>query len=100
MSGRVIASIAAGDVEDGDSVVVADSVRVVRMGGCVYAFSNVCTHRKSNLGKIRGEKVECPLHGALFDVKTGEVLRGPAVVPLRCHRVEESDGQIRVMEDE
>jgi 3-phenylpropionate/trans-cinnamate dioxygenase ferredoxin subunit len=50
----------------------------------VYAVENVCSHDGETLagGELDGYAVECPRHGALFDVRDGRVLRGPATAPI------------------
>ena len=53
-------------------------------GGTIYAIEDVCTHDGGPLeqGTLEGECIVCPRHGATFDVKTGDVVTLPAVVPL------------------
>jgi 3-phenylpropionate/trans-cinnamate dioxygenase ferredoxin subunit len=41
-------------------------------------------------------QVECPLHGSAFDLRTGEPVTLPAVEPVRVHRVDTSNGLLRV----
>lgn len=54
-----------------------------------YAIDDVCTHDGGPLGEgeLFGDLVECPRHGARFDVKTGRVRALPAVVPVRTYEV-------------
>ena len=49
-----------------------------------YAVSAWCSHQKSSLvhGDICNHEIECPLHGARFDLKTGRHLSLPAVRPI------------------
>ena len=60
--------------------------------GVYYALSDICGHRNAPLsrGKLRGYLIECPLHFAQFDVRTGELAEGPvsAAVPIYAVRVE------------
>lgn len=60
--------------------------------GTYYALSDVCGHRNAPLsrGKLRGHLIECPLHFAQFDVRTGELVNGPVstAVPIYEVRVE------------
>ena len=46
----------------------------------VFVFSDCCTHEEASLaeGYVDGFFVECPRHGATFDVRTGKVLALPA----------------------
>ncbi len=67
----------------------------------VRALDDVCTHAyaKMSEGRLRGNRVVCPLHGASFDVQDGRVLAGPATRPLATHRVRIVDGMIEVALD-
>jgi len=51
----------------------------------IYAIEDVCTHDDGPVaeGPIEGGVIECPRHGAKFDIKTGAVLCMPAVTPIR-----------------
>ena len=55
----------------------------------VYCVENRCTHADAPLekGELEGTRIECPRHGARFDIRTGAVLRMPAAVPLRTFPV-------------
>lgn len=70
-------------------------VCVVRFDEDVYAVSDVCTHEEAYLseGFVEGCTIECPRHGAVFDLKTGEVLALPATEDLPTYpvRVEGDD---------
>ncbi|HVE90900.1 MAG TPA: non-heme iron oxygenase ferredoxin subunit [Actinomycetota bacterium] len=70
-------------------------VAVVRVRDEVFAVSDVCTHEDTSLaeGFVEGYALECPLHGASFDVRTGEVLALPATrnLPTYPVRVEGDD---------
>ena len=52
-----------------------------------YATSNICSHAFARLsdGFIDGGCVECPIHQAQFDIKTGAVLAGPAEAPIATY---------------
>jgi 3-phenylpropionate/trans-cinnamate dioxygenase ferredoxin subunit len=78
---------------DGTAVVV-----VLTDDGC-YAVEAECPHAGGPLdaGRLVGSHgLECPLHGAVFDVRNGEVLRGPARRPLRCYAIEATDAIVRI----
>ena len=55
-------------------------IALFNLGGTLYAIDNVCTHAGGPLaeGTVEGEQVECPWHGARFNVKTGAALAPPA----------------------
>ena len=64
-------------------------VLLANVGGTIYACDNACTHAFASLagGDLDGEQVECPLHGSVFNVTTGEVLDPPADEGLRVFQV-------------
>ena len=66
--------------------VVADGVEILicNVDGHLFAIEDVCTHDGGPLdqGTLEGDCVVCPRHGATFDVRTGDALTLPAVVPL------------------
>ncbi len=64
-----------------------DEVCVVKVQGEVYAFQNRCTHAEfpmSDGEMVDDFVIECGLHGAQFDVRTGKVLELPATEDLPC----------------
>ena len=71
---------------DGERIVIA------HVGDTYHAFGDKCGHRNAPLsrGKLAGFIVECPLHYAQFDVRTGKLIDGPisADVPSYEARVE------------
>ena len=64
-------------------------VALCNVAGTFYAVEDLCTHDDGPLGEVtlRGDVVECPRHGARFDVKTGRAVRMPAVVAVRTFPV-------------
>lgn len=58
-----------------------EKVCVVNVEGRFYAIGNVCTHVGGPLaqGKLDGYEVQCPWHGSKFDIRTGKVVRPPAM---------------------
>ena len=76
---------AAADIPEGEVRVVtcADgrSLAVSNIGGDLHAIDNVCTHDEGPLGegRLRGDRIICPRHGAAFDARTGRALTFPAV---------------------
>ncbi len=65
---------------------------LANVDGDFFALRDVCGHRSAPLsrGKLQGFLIECPLHFAQFDVRTGELVEGPvsAAVPVYEVRVE------------
>lgn len=73
-------------------------IALYNVGGEFFATTNVCTHDEAYLsdGELFGHVVECPLHGARFDVRSGKVLSLPAVYPLKTYEVRVADGKVQV----
>jgi 3-phenylpropionate/trans-cinnamate dioxygenase ferredoxin subunit len=70
-------------------VVNGSELLLCNVGGNLYAIEDVCTHDGGPLdqGQLEGETVVCPRHGATFDVRTGDALTLPAVVPVMTYPV-------------
>lgn len=68
-------------------VVAGREVVVCRTRDGLYALDNTCTHAEARMceGSLKGTRIVCPLHGAAFDVKTGNVLSGPATSSLSSY---------------
>ncbi|MGX1883989.1 Rieske (2Fe-2S) protein [Streptomyces sp. NPDC055287] len=62
--------------------------------GKYKAFSAQCTHAGCVLDKVEKGEGNCPCHGSRFDVTTGEVLQGPATVPLPAIPVTVEGGKL------
>ena len=55
-------------------------IALYNLGGEFYATDDVCTHAYASMsdGYVEGDQIECPLHGACFEIKTGKALTPPA----------------------
>ena len=64
-------------------------VCVVRSNNEVFAVSDICTHSYAELsdGETKGFTIECWLHGAEFDLRTGEAITLPATEALETFEV-------------
>jgi nitrite reductase/ring-hydroxylating ferredoxin subunit len=60
------------------------------------AFDSKCTHAGVPT-LISGSQLKCPAHGSIFNPESGQVVRGPAVEPLRSYRTIEAGGEIRIV---
>lgn len=80
-------------VEVGDRLAV-----LFKIGGRFYCIDDVCTHDGGPLGEgfLEGDQIECPRHGARFDVKSGKALTLPAVMPVRTYPVQIEGDEIKV----
>ncbi len=76
-------------------------IAVYNVSGTFYATDDVCTHAFALLsdGLLEDCVIECPLHNARFDVRTGAVLASPAECALQCYPVRVNDGVVEVFLD-
>jgi len=83
-------------VYDGDT-----PIAVFNIDGDLYAIEDICTHDGGELtgGVIEGRQVECPRHGARFDITTGEALTPPAYEPTAKFPVKVEDGVVYARDD-
>jgi 3-phenylpropionate/trans-cinnamate dioxygenase ferredoxin subunit len=65
------------------------TICVTRVGNEVFAIDDTCSHSDASLseGEVTDFKIECWLHGAEFDLRTGEALTPPAVAPVKIYSV-------------
>jgi len=82
----------ASDIEPGQARLVevnSKPIAVFNVDGQFFALDNTCTHRGGPLaeGQVSGHEVTCPYHGAIFDVRTGEVVGPPAQRPVARYSV-------------
>lgn len=73
-------------------------VVVREANGAIFALEDRCSHANVRLskGKCSGGELECPAHGARFDVKTGKNLCLPAVTPVKTYNVQINGDEIMV----
>ena len=74
------------------------AIALVKSGGEIFAVDDTCTHEKESLagGFIEEKTIECPRHGAMFDLKTGRALSLPATRDLNSYEVKVENGEIFV----
>ena len=84
------------NVYDGDT-----PIAVFNIDGELYAIEDVCTHDGGELtgGIIEGRQIECPRHGARFDITTGAVLCPPAYEPTAKFPVKVEQGIVYTRDD-
>jgi 3-phenylpropionate/trans-cinnamate dioxygenase ferredoxin component len=69
---------------DGEPILIA------KVDGHLYAIADTCSHAMAYLseGELLDDcRVQCPDHGAIFDLRTGEALALPAVAPVEAYKV-------------
>lgn len=89
------------NLREGESLrVEADGqvMTVVRTEGQLYAVQEFCTHRYGPLseGSIQNCRLECPWHRSQFDLKTGQVVQGPAKESLNSFEVVIRDNRVKI----
>ena len=72
-----------------------------RLDGEIRALDDLCTHEFALMtnGFVDGNVVECPLHQACFDLRSGKCLSGPATTDLRVYPVRVENGRVLVKLD-
>jgi 3-phenylpropionate/trans-cinnamate dioxygenase ferredoxin component len=73
-------------------------IALFNVDGEFFALDNMCTHEEASLaeGEISGHEVTCPLHGAKFDIRSGEVLGPPAYDDVASYTVRVLGGDVEV----
>ena len=89
------------DIEPGGALVVevkGKEIAIFNADGEYFAIDNMCTHEEASLaeGELAGYEVTCPLHGARFDITTGEVLCPPAYDDVACYPVRVTGNDIEI----
>jgi 3-phenylpropionate/trans-cinnamate dioxygenase ferredoxin subunit len=71
---------------------------VFNIAGEYFAIADLCSHDDGPLGDgdLEGYEINCPRHGASFDVRTGKVLSLPAIVDIPAYPIRIVNGQIQI----
>ena len=79
-------------------IVDGKEIAIVNLGGEFYALDDICTHAYASMadGYIEGDCIECPLHGAQFNIKTGKAETPPATEDLKCYEIKIEGSNILV----
>lgn len=67
-----------------------------------YVTDDLCTHGPGSLseGYIEDDVVECDFHNGAFNIRTGEVVAPPCMIPLRTYAVHTVDGKVYIDPDQ
>jgi 3-phenylpropionate/trans-cinnamate dioxygenase ferredoxin subunit len=76
-------------------------IAVFNVDGELYAIEDVCTHDGGDLagGELHGYEIECPRHGARFDLRTGAVRAPPAYEPTAVFPVRVENDSVYTRDD-
>lgn len=74
---------------------------LANVDGDIYALEDRCSHQDYPLsaGELEWDELECPFHGARFNVRNGRAVQLPAITPVRTFPVETRDGHVYVRLD-
>jgi nitrite reductase/ring-hydroxylating ferredoxin subunit len=74
------------------------TVAVFNLEGQFYVTDDNCTHGPGSLseGYIDGDVVECNFHNGQFDIKTGEVVSPPCMVPIKTYKTLLENGRVLI----
>lgn len=77
-------------------------VLIAQFKGDVFAVENLCSHAFARFdeGRLRGFRLMCPLHGACFDIRSGDAMGLPATGPIRSFDVRVENGRVLVGMDD
>jgi nitrite reductase/ring-hydroxylating ferredoxin subunit len=89
------------DLRDNDVIGVVienQHIALYRLDGEIFATSNICSHQFALLsdGFVEDGSIECPLHAAQFDIRTGDLVCGPATTSIASYPVKVEQGQVLV----
>ena len=73
-------------------------ILLCNVAGEFFAVDDICTHEDASLylGCLKGDQVQCSLHGGMFNVKTGEATVEPAEIALKTYPVVVVNGRLHV----
>lgn len=96
-----IAIGSADELKNGERRIVeidGQAIAVFNIAGTFYAIADVCSHDDGPVaeGELSEFEIECPRHGARFDVRTGKVLSFPAIVDIPSYPVKVENGELLV----
>ncbi|HZC57118.1 MAG TPA: non-heme iron oxygenase ferredoxin subunit [Xanthobacteraceae bacterium] len=101
MSAKRIDVCSTGDVAPGSAlkVEIDDLVLAVfNIDGAFYVTDDTCTHGPGSLseGYIEDDVVECNFHNGQFNIRTGEVVSPPCMVPVKTYQVAVVDDKVTI----
>ncbi len=79
------------DVDEGSAIKVEKNgleLAVFNLNGAFYVMDDVCSHGPGSLseGFISGDTIECDFHNGVFNIKTGEIVEPPCMIPQKTYK--------------
>ena len=89
------------ELENGERLIMEIDglpVAVFRIAGEYFAIADLCSHDDGPVaeGELADHEIECPRHGARFDLRSGKALSLPAVVDIPAYPVRIEGGEILI----
>ncbi len=74
------------------------ALAVFNLGGEFFVTDDACTHGPGSLseGEVNGDVVQCNFHGGEFNIRTGEVVSPPCMVPIKTYAATVVDGMVTI----
>ena len=74
------------------------TLAVYNLDGDFYVTDDACTHGPGSLseGFIDGDMIECNFHQGGFNIRTGEVVKPPCMVPVKTYRTIVEEGRVYI----
>lgn len=96
-----VAAAAASALANGERQIVeidGQAIALFNVAGTYYAIADLCSHDDGPVaeGNVYGYEIECPRHGARFDMRTGQALSFPAPTNIQAYPVKVVGGQILI----
>lgn len=87
------------DLSSGERRIVeidGQAIAIFNIAGTYYAIADVCSHDDGPVaeGELHDYEIECPRHGAHFDIRSGKVLSFPAIIDIPAYPVRVDQGNI------
>ena len=105
MSGpcRFISLCQAGEVQTGKAIKIEKeglTLAVFNIDGEFFVTDDACTHGPGSLseGEIDGEMVICDFHNGAFNIRSGEPVAAPCLIPLKTYQARVEAGEIQIQQ--
>jgi nitrite reductase/ring-hydroxylating ferredoxin subunit len=100
----LIALCPTADVTEGQGLQVTAGdlvVAVFKIDDRYYVIDDACTHGPGRLseGEVDGDVIECNFHNGAYNIRTGEIVAPPVMIPIRTYYTEVRDDQIYIDPD-
>ena len=87
------------DVDEGTAKKVETNgltLAVFNLNGAFYVMDDLCSHGPGSLseGYIQADNIECDFHNGMFNIKSGEVVEPPCIIPQKVYRVTVKDDTV------